>query len=277
VSGLQGGQGIDVDDTSVYWAEGTAQSVSKVDKNATNGVAIPLFTGTNFSPLQVRDDGDYVSVVNVHGGVARINKTAGKPMIWTGTCTADGTQAVAVDASFVYFGYARDTGAVLRADKGGTSCDKLLAAVGSPVQVEVDDTSIFFSNDSASPSTPGLAKAPKGGGAITPIQQDAIPTAGPIAMDARTLFVATTDRLVRLEKDGTGLVELATGQPAIQSVALDATNVYWSNASGGMWTADKVAGKPRQLADGQLTVNQIAVDNNRIYWVTNEAVVRIAK
>jgi sugar lactone lactonase YvrE len=147
--------------------------------------------------------------------------------------------------------------------------------------VTVDDTSVFFTNPDPRSGGSGIMRAPKAGGTPTAIANGSIPKAAGIAIDGATatLFASTPDgRIVRVNKDGSGYVELATDQPDPRGVAVDESNVYWvDTASGEVWTADKAVGRPRLIAASQRGVTTVVVDRDRIYWATSTSIMRVAK
>lgn len=73
-----------------------------------------------------------------------------------------------------------------------------------------------------------------------------------------------------------GAVALA-GADRPQSIAIDSTNVYWTNLSSGQ-NVMKVpigGGNPRVLGVGQLNIAGLAVDATSVYWATASNVVKV--
>ena len=142
----------------------------------------------------------------------------------------------------------------------------------------VDDATVFFTNAGAGIEA-GLMRMPKGGGTPVAIARSAIGGALSVAIDGEGLFAALQDgRIVRVNKDGTGVLELAKGLVEPSSVVVDTRGVFWvDRVAGQVWTADRLTGKARVVAANQQKVQHVAVDRDRIYWTTDGSVMRVAK
>jgi hypothetical protein len=66
-------------------------------------------------------------------------------------------------------------------------------------------------------------------------------------------------------------VTLASGQQSIDSIAVDASGIYWVNSRSTLGTVMKLAlggGTPVTLAAGQDLPFGLAVDSTSVYWAT---------
>jgi hypothetical protein len=92
-------------------------------------------------------------------------------------------------------------------------------------------------------------------------------------MDETNVYWALDGGVQKCAASGCGghPTTLATGQ-TIESMAIDATRVYWSGGSTVM-TVSKMGGTPTALATGQGDAVGVAVDATNVYWADREAYV----
>lgn len=83
-----------------------------------------------------------------------------------------------------------------------------------------------------------------------------------------TTFLGGDSSVRKVRKDGTGEQQLAAGSAA-WSIALDETDVYWTNLAGSVRKVAKTGGSPVS-ADYELTPWDIQVDGESVYWTTRE-------
>jgi hypothetical protein len=100
------------------------------------------------------------------------------------------------------------------------------------------------------------------------------PSLGDIAADSQNVYWTNESdesqgSLIRLPVHGAVPVTLAAGgDPA--GVAVDATNVYWTDAfEGTVVTLAKSGGAPTTLATKQWSAGQLAVNTTRVCWTIN--------
>ncbi len=98
-------------------------------------------------------------------------------------------------------------------------------------------------------------------------------TAGPVkalVLDApaSTLYWADTASIQRRTIGSVdGPVTLASNQNGPSAIAIDATNVYWTNAGDGtVQRVAKAGGPPTTMSTGELEPLGIAVDETGVYW-----------
>lgn len=98
---------------------------------------------------------------------------------------------------------------------------------------------------------------------------------GSAASDGTNLFYANqgtgsgTGSIQRIPIGGGSATPIATAQSTPLDVAVDATNVYWTNAGdGSVWKSDKTTPNPINLspANGQYHAAYLAIDATNVYF-----------
>jgi hypothetical protein len=175
------GDGIDVDDASVYWTE-TSQPfpghVWSVPKDG--GTSVLLTTSYPDDPVFVRADGGYLYYTRweVGGGVSRIPTQGGSP---TTLASVPFANDLAVDANYVYFTSQDFTvGGVWRVPKQGGTATQLVYDSAAQ-NVALDGAWVYYTDFA------NVRKVPKAGGAYVDVavgQQNA----RAIAVDADCVY-----------------------------------------------------------------------------------------
>jgi hypothetical protein len=100
---------------------------------------------------------------------------------------------------------------------------------------------------------------------------DRLRASGAVALSlllAGTMVSACGGRAVGVAPDvaDAGLAPLATGE-LVAALAVDATNLYWTDSVGNVMSIPKAGGKATTLASGRSSASGIAVDGTNVYWV----------
>jgi hypothetical protein len=106
-----------------------------------------------------------------------------------------------------------------------------------------------------------------------------------MAVDATTLYWSTTTGLapgsgtiVSLSLSGGAPVTLAMGGEWLRAIAIDDSNVYWTDYYGGLVSkVPKAGGNPVVLASQQEKAIGIAVDDTNVYWSNATGIMKVGK
>ncbi len=202
---------------------------------------------------------------NNHSGAATCAATVDDRPVVLAT-GAQGAQAIAVDATNVYWGRTPDTssqgpspaeGAVLQCAKCGCDHPTVLASNEPNIGgLAVDATSVYWTNGD-------VMKVPIGGGEA--IALVVAQTAGPIAVDATSVYWADVRGLMKAAITG-GSPTMLVSMVGVGFVALDAANVYFTAGSAIFKVPLDGGAPPTSLAMASNTVG-FAVDATNVYWL----------
>jgi hypothetical protein len=144
--------------------------------------------------------------------------------------------------------------------------------LNSPYSLVVDATSVYFINGGTAANNyvdGALMKVPTGGGKTTTVVSGQSPSG--LAMAGTNLYYFTSNTVMTVPISGGDPATLVSGQTGPQGVAVDATNVYWTNSTvaGTVMKLPLGGGTPITLASGLDFPGSIAVDATNVYW-TNQ-------
>jgi hypothetical protein len=138
-----------------------------------------------------------------------------------------------------------------------------LVSQGQPQEVAVRCGTVYWSDASAStvsmvPATggPGVVLA---SGQVYPLQ---------LATDATYLYWGTNHGVNKVPLGG-GALTTVVSYDSPYGIAVDASNVYFTNGGDGVFAAPLGGGAPTRLASGQALARLLAVNADHVYW-TND-------
>jgi hypothetical protein len=171
------------------------------------------------------------------GAIVAIPRASGAPRtLWKGDGPYAGVSGIAVGAGNLYFLYDDDAdgdGAAMRLDASGHATPLALGVPHEATALAADATGAWVA------AGDDVVLVPADGTAPTTLASHLVHPSL-VAVDASGVYVATgtlddgpVGSVVRVPRDGHGAPRvLATGQPAIFSLALDAEAVYWASQTG---------------------------------------------
>jgi hypothetical protein len=212
--------------------------------------------------------------------------------------------AIALDSTYVYWvAIYGDT--VNRVPKAGGGVTTLVAGENEPYGLALDATSVYYTTIGSSPQvkkvplaggTPtvlltqlaygialngstlfvgssDLEAIPTGGGPLTPLATGQNVSRAVTADSSNVYWITSGGVVASVPIAGGAVATLASGQDAslpFSGMAVDATNVYWTNSDAGIIASVPIAGGAvTTLASGQTNPTRIAVAGGYVYW-TNE-------
>lgn len=100
-----------------------------------------------------------------------------------------------------------------------------------------------------------------------------LPAVGTLAVDDTDVYWTDpfAGNVMKAPKGGGAPTTISTGQQQATFLALDATNVYWQTGAGAIVKMPKTGGGLTAIASGQTNVTGFAVDATNVYWVTSGA------
>ncbi len=204
---------------------------------------------------------------NDDGSVWKAGSAGVAPHVIAGAIGKD-LYTLALGAGAVYV--ADYGGALWKLGKDGSSPLVLATAPSGVTAVAVDDSGVYFS------SVDGVRRVDPQGGAAQLLV--AVDDADSLAVDEGFVYVRTvgnvgdpTNRVLAVPKAGGAPLDIAPPEPGplhyfSQEIAVDATSVYWANASlGTVSKVPKAGGVPVVLAEGLPTPVSVAVDGGFVY------------
>ncbi len=260
---------IALDATSVYWLNADLRLVEKCGKD---GTARTTVASNLVGPVGIAvsdgyvyfSDTNYSYVDNKYGAVLRVPLQGGNVQTIVGNVW--GVAGLAVDATDVY--YVNDSdGSVWRVPKAGGAPTALVGPSSNQsgaFMLAVDDDSVYFATDGFNDADKAIRKVSKSGGVVSTL----VPSywATDLALDQGNVYYVewATGDLMKVSKSGGAPATVVSG--AVATVAVDATNAYFSYYSYSLGKAPIAGGSETDLA--QETPASIAVDDTYVFFAT---------
>lgn len=133
----------------------------------------------------------------------------------------------------------------------------------------VDDThaySAFFQD---------VLKVPRDGGDVIELAEAAktefgTPNGGPVAVDESSVYWGAADGVKKVSRDGGQVTVLSSGETAPSGLALDASDLYWTDFTARTVKRTPLeGGKTSVLASDQIAPHAIAVSGSFVLWVSS--------
>jgi hypothetical protein len=274
--------GLAIDAFNVYW--GNDDAVMKVPIGG--GAPVKLAAGRFVTGVAVDAKNVYwingaTTSYSVDGSLMQVPIEGGSPVVLASAL--NNPHSLAVDATSVYWANAgtyqlgpppnyTNNGTVMKVRIGGGSATTLASGQNAPTGVAVDAANVYWTNNNESGS---VMKVPIAGGTPTALAWNQyLPT--DIVVDAKNVYWTNHDFYTNVMKvpiqGGTPALVSRSGRPAARYLAIDATNVYWTDDFGVVLKAPLAGGAPTLLAGSNTLVSngaspkRIAVDAESIYW-----------
>ena len=173
---------------------------------------------------------------------------------------------IVVDAANVYWtNQASNSGnSIMKVPIGGGAPITLASGQGAPFGIAVDAKSVYWTNLS---DNHAVMKVAIDGGAPTVLSAATSPWA--IVVRESSVYFTDGDDVMMVPAAGGNAVPLATAQEFPFSLAVDATNLYWSSGrgAGAIVKLPLPGGTPTTLASGT-GLARIAVDATNVYFTS---------
>ena len=281
--------GIEVDESSVYFADASNISTSRVMKVPTTGGTVDvLFSETTGSQINfLRDlalDATTVYAIDATS-LQAIPKSGGTSTpLATGlpspvSLTRAGASLFWIETACCSHG---QTGSVKTLGTSGGTPVTVRGGIAAPVMISTDGVHLVWTAGGGTGEIEGfgnLSRANLDGTSEATLVEAA--GGGPFATDGIDLYFANGFTIKRVPAAGGRVERVFIGNASVRDIGLDGSNVYWLEAGPtlGVRSLPRAGGGALTLATGAAAVDAVLrLDATHVYWLEHEdAVRRVAK
>ncbi|HEY0706686.1 MAG TPA: DUF5050 domain-containing protein [Polyangia bacterium] len=238
-----------LDDTHIYWTT-RINSDGRVLRRLKSGTTTETVITDQDDPIGIALDADFVYWTDAdRGGVYKRLKNDNKAPI-TELATGQMRPWMIVLSNDSVYWTNRDGRAVMRVSKGGGTPQMLAASLNDVFGIAIDDTAVFF-RDADQNGQGRVMKLTLNGMQLQQLASTTGEGARFLALDETNVYWTNgrnrDGAIMTALKDGTGTMALVTSLPSPRGIAVDSTDVFWSNYGGA--TIMKIE-KPRKSGAG---------------------------
>ena len=246
---------IALDHRNIYWISDDRSSISKMSKRG--GAPTPLVTSQkNIRRLVL--DGDRI-YFNTDEEVKSVSTSGGTPRTLA-TITDIAYYGLAVDKTNVYYvSTLSKKNQLMKVSKGSGAATSLTSSLAIPSDIAADGTNAYWV-DYADDSVKRVSVT---GGETETVGECTHPNA--IAVDADSIYCAGADGIVRFRKSDHTVIGRCESPDEFSRMAFDGKDLYLIGVRG-IYRVSKDGGRPTLLVEQQLDSSNLAVDATNIYW-----------